>query len=174
MEEKDPKFRRDEVQLVVFQLGKERFGLDIMCVKEIIKLPPITRLPHAPAFVDGVMNLRGEVIPVINLRKRLQMGDRPVTTRDTRIIVGELDHVRVGLTVDSVTEVLRLDASCIVPLPDEVSGVWTAFIAGVGKVGQHLLLVLNLEELVRFGDDTPQSAEQEQDLRQVLEAVAAS
>jgi len=171
IEQENLKFRGSDTQLVVSRLGGEEFGLEIMSVKEIIRVSPITKLPHAPAFVEGVMNLRGEVIPVINLRKRFRMRNTRVS-EDSRIIIGEVGRMQVGLTVDNVTEVLRLDASSIMPLPENAPGFWARFIAGVARVNSRPLLVLDLEELVAFGSDAEEDAERApEQLRQLLETV---
>src|ERR687888_2756041 len=103
-----------EQQLVVFQLGAELYGVEIARVHEIIRLQAVTRVPRAPAFVEGVINLRGKVIPVVDLRRRF--GLPPAEhTRASRIVVVELgDHV-VGITVDGVSEVLRVDTATVEP-----------------------------------------------------------
>ena len=97
---------KKEFQLVVFKIGNEEFGVDIKQVREIVRLVEITRMPKAPAFIEGVVNLRGQIVSVIDLAKRLDLPSRP---RDdfTRIVVIEIESNTVGMVVDSVSEVLR-------------------------------------------------------------------
>ncbi|MEE8168831.1 MAG: chemotaxis protein CheW [Candidatus Hydrothermarchaeales archaeon] len=136
-----------EVQLVVFDLGNEEFGAEISQVREIIKMAKITRMPRAPEFVDGVINLRGKIITVINLSKRfdLSIGERG---EGTRIVVIEVGDTTMGMVVDSVTEVLRIDAADIEP-PSSVmmGGIDAAYLQGVGKLGDRLLILLDLGKI---------------------------
>lgn len=103
-------------QFVEFKLGQEEYGIDILQVKTIERMMPITRVPKAPRFVEGVINLRGEIVPVIDLRKRF---DLPITetTENTRIIIVSVDDITVGMIVDSATEVVQLDQDSIEPAP---------------------------------------------------------
>jgi purine-binding chemotaxis protein CheW len=131
-----------EKQLVVFTISGEEFGIEITQVREIIKLREITRLPHTLDFVEGVTNLRGEVIPVIDLKKRFGIGS---TERDddNRIIIAEVHDTRVGFIVDSVTETLRIPASAIEPPPRNVAGLKADYLVGIGKLENRLLIVLD-------------------------------
>jgi purine-binding chemotaxis protein CheW len=122
-----------EHQLVVFELANEHYGVDIAAVESIIKLQPITVVPHAPAFVEGVTNLRGSVLPVIDLRKRFGLPGEELT-RDNRIMVVAIDGTKVGMTVDAVSEVLRVPEDSIEPPPPMVTTVDSAFITGIAKV----------------------------------------
>lgn len=136
-----------EEQLVTFGLGSEEFGVDIMLVQEIIRIPPITRVPKAPSFVEGVINLRGNVIPVVSLRNRFGM--EPAEETDlSRIIVLEVDSKVFGIRVDAVTEVLRLEDDAIEPPPSVAMGVDSHYIRGVGKIGDRLLILLDLEHIM--------------------------
>src|SRR3979490_2000828 len=112
----------DEQQLVVFQLGAELYGVDIARVHEIIRLQTVTRVPRAPSFVEGVINLRGKVIPVVDLRRRfgLPLADH---TRATRPVVVEIGDQVVGIIVDSVSEVLRVSTATIEPPSPVVAGI---------------------------------------------------
>jgi purine-binding chemotaxis protein CheW len=128
-----------ENQLVVFNLANEDYGVDIAAVNSIVEMQPITVVPHAPSFVQGVTNLRGEVLPVIDLRNRfgLPLGE---TTKDSRIVVVEVDGVRVGMVVDAVTEVLTVAEEAVEPPSPIVTTVDSArsmsgFITGIAKVG---------------------------------------
>jgi purine-binding chemotaxis protein CheW len=104
------------LQLVTFKLGTEEFGVDILKVQEINKMMSITKIPNAPAFIEGVINLRGKIIPIVDLRKRLGFREQPYD-KSTRIIVVELEGLVLGFIVDSVSEVLRIPANTIEPPP---------------------------------------------------------
>ena len=136
-----------EEQLVTFSLGEEEFGVDIMKVQEIIRIPPITQVPNAPAYVEGVINLRGNIIPVVNLRKRFCMPSGEETDL-SRIVVLQFDGKVFGVRVDGVTEVLRLDSNSIEPPPPVALGMDAHYIRGVGKIGERLLILLNLDRLI--------------------------
>lgn len=136
-----------EEQLVTFTLGSEEFGVNIMLVQEIIRIPPITRVPKAPSYVEGVINLRGNVIPVVSLRNRFGM-DRVEETDLSRIIVLQVQAKVFGIRVDGVTEVLRLDSEAIEPPPPVALGMDSQFIRGVGKIGERLLILLELEHIM--------------------------
>lgn len=135
-----------ELQLVVFKLADEDFGVPIEQVREIIRLVQITHVPKAPSSVLGVINLRGRVIPVISLRDRFGL-KKDGTDESTRIIVSDVGSQNVGFVVDAVTEVLRLDESSVEPAPDRAAGVDSAFIKGIGKVEDRLIIVLDLEKV---------------------------
>ncbi len=135
------------LQLVSFKLGKEEFGVDILKVQEIIKLIEITAVPNAPKFVEGVINLRGRVIPIIDLRIRLGM-ERKDLDNKSRIIVVEIDNKTIGFIVDEVNEVLRIPTNIIEPPPDMVIGIDTDYIIAVGKLEDRLLILLDLEKVL--------------------------
>lgn len=138
---------KDEVQLVVFSIGTEEYGLEVNQVQEIIRLLPITRVPRSPAFIEGVINLRGNVIPVVNLHQRLGLEKRKDTER-TRIIVAEVQKTAVGLIVDQVLEVLYLSRSAFEPPAAAGSLTNVSFIKGIGKLNERLILLLDLEALL--------------------------
>ena len=121
-----------EEQLVVFTLANETYGVDISTVNEIIRMQEITEVPMTPDFVEGVINLRGRIVPVIDLRKRFNL-EMAEVTQSSRIIVVELNDITVGMIVDSVSEVLRLPKENTEPTPPMVSGVDSAYLKGVGK-----------------------------------------
>ena len=134
----------EELQLVSFTLGSEEFGVDIGMVQEIVRMPDITKVPRAPEFVEGVVNLRGKIIPVVDLRKRFLL---PVTaaTKSTRIIVATLGGRTVGMIVDTVSEVLRLDAASVEATPEMVaSQIDSSFLKGIAKLEGRLLILLDL------------------------------
>lgn len=136
-----------EEQLVTFSLGSEEFGIDIMLVQEIIRIPPITRVPKAPSYVEGVINLRGNVIPVVSLRNRFGM-EHAEETDLSRIIVLQVHNKVFGIRVDAVTEVLRLDTDSIEPPPPVALGMDSHYIRGVGKIGERLLILLDLDQIM--------------------------
>ena len=135
------------LQLVTFTISSEEFGLDILKVQEIIRTMEITRVPKAPDFVEGVINLRGKVIPIIDLRKRFGMESKPHDNQ-TRIIVVEISGRIIGFVVDSVSEVLRIQSNTVEPPPPIVSGVDSEYINGVGKLDDRLLILLDIDRLL--------------------------
>ena len=135
------------LELVSFKIGNEEFGVDISNVKEIIKMIQITKVPNSPDFVEGVINLRGRVIPVIDLRSRLQV-EKKKQDKDTRIIVVELNNKTVGFIVDAVSEVLRIPASITEAPPEMVTGYNSDFIQSVGKLEDRLLILIDLSKVL--------------------------
>lgn len=139
------------LQLVTFSIGEEEFGVNILKVQEINRTMEITKVPRAPVFVEGVINLRGKVIPIIDLRSRFGLSSKP-EDKDTRIIVIEINSVIVGFVVDAVSEVLRIPASTVEPPPPVVAGVESDYISGVGKLKERLLIMLDLDKLLSSED----------------------
>jgi purine-binding chemotaxis protein CheW len=135
------------LQLVSFRLGSEEYGVDIAQVQEIIRLVEITHVPRAPHFMEGVINLRGQLIPIIDLRTRFGM-PRVAATKSTRIVVTEIANKRVGMVVDSVSEVLNIPTDHVEEAPDMVAGVGTEYIAGVGKINDRLIIMLDLAMVI--------------------------
>jgi len=135
-----------ELQLVTFKLANEEYGLPITKVQEINRLVPVTKLPQTPSFMEGIINLRGRIIPVIDLRKRFNM---PITDHDddTRIIIVEISGQIVGVTVDAVTEVVRLNTANIEPTPATVA-VDLQYIEGVGKIDDRLIILLDIDKVL--------------------------
>lgn len=137
-----------EKQYVVFKLGKGEFGIDIMNVKEIGPYEESISLPNTPDFIEGIINYRGNVIPVINLKKRLSLGDVEVT-KDTRIIVITLDDKEIGFIVDEASQTLRLNDEQIEPTPSYINGIDKRYICGVGKLDEkRLLILIDLEKIL--------------------------
>lgn len=134
-------------QLVVFQLAGETYAVDIHQVREIIRVPQITRVPRTPEFVEGVINLRGNVIPVIDLRKRFGLGEGGATAA-RRIIVVEMQERTIGMTVDAVSEVLRIDEGLIDPPSPYIVSVNTRYIEGIAKLEEGLVILLDLEKVL--------------------------
>jgi purine-binding chemotaxis protein CheW len=137
----------ESTQVVSFRLGPEEYGVDIAQVQEINRMVAVTNVPRAPVFMEGVINLRGQLIPIIDLRTRFGM-PRADHTKNTRIVVTEIGTKRVGMVVDSVSEVLRLPLDAIEPAPDMITGVDTEYIRGVGKVDDRLIILLDLAKIV--------------------------
>ncbi len=136
-----------ELKVVSFLLGEERFALDIMVIDSIVEVGKIVRIPESREYVEGVMNLRGNVIPIINLKKKFGMKsvERPQTAK---IVVVNLDDRRVGLLVDQVHEVLTITDQQIEQAPTDVSGSKSNLILGIAKLGEELLIILNAKEIL--------------------------
>jgi len=136
-----------ELQLVSFNVGSEEFGVDILKVHEINRMTEITRVPKAPVFVEGVINLRGKIIPIIDLRKRFGMETKE-KDKNTRIVVVEINEQTIGFVVDSVSEVIRMPMENIDDAPELVTGIDADYIKGVGKLENNLLILLDLEKVM--------------------------
>lgn len=134
------------LQLVSFKVGNEEFGLDILKVQEIIRLRELTRVPNMPAFVDGVINLRGKVIPVIGLRRRMGIPAGEDDKR-TRIVVAEVNGKVLGFVVDEVSEVLRIPEANFEP-PPKLGQVEREYVQGIGKIDERLLILIDLSPLL--------------------------
>src|SRR6059058_1034870 len=137
----------EERQLVVFQLGAELYGVEIARVHEIIRLQAITRVPRAPAFVEGIINLRGKVIPVVDLRHRFGL-PAAEHTRASRIVVVEIGDQVVGIVVDGVSEVLRVSPSIVEPPSPVVAGIDSEYLHGIAKLPERLVILLDLDRIL--------------------------
>ncbi|MCK5517424.1 MAG: chemotaxis protein CheW [Desulfobulbaceae bacterium] len=136
------------MQLVGFTIGKEQFGVDILMVQEIIRAAPITSVPNSPDFIEGVINLRGNIIPVIELRKRLNLF-REGENDDTWILILDIEGKVTGFIVDSVTKVLKILESSIEPPPEVVvAGLESQYIRGVCDTGETLLILLDFNRIL--------------------------
>lgn len=142
-----------ELQLVIFDLAQETFGVDISVVESIIKMQEITKVPRSPEFVEGVTNLRGKVLPVMDLRKRLGMAAE-VSTKDSRIVVIDLHDTYIGMIVDSVNEVLRINAEAVEPPPPMVASIDTEFMRGIAKLDGRLVILLDLEKVLTVDEES--------------------
>jgi purine-binding chemotaxis protein CheW len=136
-----------ERQLVIFELGKEQFGVDINLVEGIEKALEITKIPQGPWYMEGITNLRNTVLPVMDLQKRFQMVNRE-NSNETRIVIVNIDGVKVGMVVSAVSEVLTIDDSIIEPPPPLISSLKTEYITGVAKVKNRLVILLNLSKIL--------------------------
>jgi purine-binding chemotaxis protein CheW len=134
-------------QMVSFKLGTEEFGIDILEVQEIIKYQRITHVPQTPEFVEGVINLRGSVVPVIDLRKKFSLEAKEKDDR-TRIVVVNINQKTIGVVVDTVEQVLRLSENQIEKPPDIGTGIVKEYLRGVGKLDQRLLIILHLDKIL--------------------------
>ncbi len=140
----------DQLQLVTFDVAGEEFAVDILAVREINRMMTLTRVPNSPPEVEGVINLRGKIIPVIDLRRRfgLTQSDH---SQDSRIVVVEVSERVVGFIVDRVHEVLRIQKSIVEPAPEMVCSIDSDFIAGVGKLEDRLVILLDVAKLFADG-----------------------
>lgn len=139
------------LQLVSFTIGNEEFGVDILYVQEINRMIQVTKVPNAPNFVEGVINLRGRVIPVIDLRTKMGMPKKEADN-NTRIVVIEISGKTVGFIVDAVKEVLRIPSSITEPPPQIVAGINSEYIKSVGKLEDRLLILIDLEKILSAGE----------------------
>jgi purine-binding chemotaxis protein CheW len=137
----------EELQLVSFHIGEEEFAVDILNIQGINRMVEVTKVPNAPEYVEGIINLRGSVIPIIDLRRRLGMPQKDYD-KDTRFIVVEVHTKVLGFIVDSVNEVLRISSNITEPPPPMVAGVDSEFITAVGKLEDRLLILLNIEKVL--------------------------
>ena len=134
-------------QFVVFKLGAEDFGVKISAVESIIKMQTITSMPNSPVFVEGVTNLRGKVVPVIDLRRRFCL-EKQKSDRNSRTIVVHVNQTEVGMIVDSVSEVLTIPEEVIEPAPAIATTIDSSFITGLAKIDQRLVILLDLAEIL--------------------------
>lgn len=131
---------------LTFAIGMEMFGIEIRYVTEIVGIQPITSLPEAPDYMKGIINLRGKIIPVIDIRLKFKKEPKEYDDR-TCIIVIDIQDVTVGLIVDNVAEVLMIDDENISPPPDQRAGLQNRYLAGIGKVSNDVKLLLSCEKL---------------------------
>ena len=143
------KLLNQELQLVVFRLGDEEFGVEIGNVQEIIRMTSITRIPQAGDYVNGIINLRGRIIVVINLNVVMGMENAVKSDENARIIVADVGNTVVGFMVDSVSEVIRLPTKDIEPAPAIIANrIGTEYLRGVGKMENRLLILLKLDKIL--------------------------
>ena len=145
---------QSEIQLIIFKLGNEEYAVPIMCVQEIIMLQNSTRIPKSPDFVEGVINLRGHIIPVIDGRKKFNLKQSSANNiADQRIMVLEVEEDTIGLIVDAVSEVIHLKKDDIEPPPVDM-GEDSDLLWGVGKFDNRLLILLNTEKFLNIQEVT--------------------
>lgn len=138
-------------KVIVFQLKDQQYGVDIHQIRSIERVQNITAVPNTSDFIEGVINLRDEVIAVIDLRERLHI-EQTERTDQTRILIVSVDHVQIGLIVDSATDVLDIDPATIDPSPEIVGEVDVTYVKGVAKLEDHLLILLDLERVLNFNE----------------------
>jgi purine-binding chemotaxis protein CheW len=136
-----------QVQLVTFKVGGEEFGLDVFQVHEILRFQTPTPMPRAPQFVDGVLDVRGMLVPVVDLRRRFETPQAKADD-ETRIVVVDHAGERLGLVVDSVTEVLRAPETAVTPPPAYIRGLAAEFVRGIVRVGERLVILIELEKIL--------------------------
>lgn len=144
---KETEKNEEIIQLVSFNIGSEEFGVEILKVQEINKLIQVTKVPNSPVFVEGVINLRGRVIPIVDLRTRLGM-EKKLHDKNTRSIVVEIEGKTIGFVVDSVNEVLRIPKNITEAPPAIVSGIDANYITSVAKMEDRLLILLDLDKIL--------------------------
>lgn len=144
------------IQLVSFMLSDEEYGVEVLKVREIIRMPTITKMPNTPHYVEGVINLRGKVIPIISMRKRFGLMESENSSQ-TRIMVMDVSGLLTGFIVDAVSEVIRIHSSEIQPPPSMVvsSGIGQEFITGVFNHADRLLIIMDVDRM--FSDDEKDS-----------------
>ncbi|MGB9710192.1 MAG: chemotaxis protein CheW [Thermodesulfovibrio sp.] len=135
------------LQLVTFTLGGEEYAVDILKVQEINRMKEITRVPNAPYYVEGVINLRGKVIPVVSLRKKFGLPEEEETAKQ-RIMIMDIQGITIGLIVDSVSEVLRISTDIVEPPPAMTYSVSSEFIWGIAKLEDRLIILLDMDRLI--------------------------
>jgi purine-binding chemotaxis protein CheW len=135
-----------ELQLVTFEVANEEFAVDILAVQEINRMMELTRVPQSPKEVEGVINLRGKIIPVVDLRTKFAMASA-ARNESNRIIVVEVHKKVIGFIVDRVHEVLRISSDVVEPAPAMVCSIDSEFIAGVGKLQDRLIILLDIAKL---------------------------
>ena len=149
---KEKKAIMEDVQVAAFKLLKEEYGVNILNVQEIKVLTDITRVPFAPDYIKGVINLRGSVLPVIDRKRRIGLEDAPYTDA-TRIVIMKIGEFFIGMIVDAVTEVLTISGRDINPAKDVSDSTSNRFVSSIGNIDARLIIMLNLDEIVDLPED---------------------
>lgn len=136
-------------QYIVFSLGEEKFGIDSLKITTIDRMKTITRVPKTPAFIKGVINLRGDIIPVMDLRQKFRL-PQIEETEDTRIIILKLEEVSIGVIVDQVVHTIQLSDDAIENASSLLNNTANDYIDGIGKVDGEIVTLLNFEKLIKF------------------------
>ncbi len=145
---KDSNLQREEKQFIVFTINDEKFGVDVKQIKQIIPLSETTHIPNAPSFVEGVINLRGDIIPIIDLKCKLSLELKSINKKEGKIIIVELDDNNIGMKVDSVSEMMRIYQDEIAEPPKIVKGINRNYLKGLGKLNDRLLILLDLNKIL--------------------------
>jgi len=135
------------IKIVVFTLNDEMCGVETTQVKEIVKYESITKMPDMPKFIDGVISLRGTVVPVVNLNKRFGLGETEITKK-TKIIINDIEGKLIGFIVNDVSEIIKIPAEDIENTPDLIKGTHNAYLKNVGKKGDQLISILDLSAIL--------------------------
>ncbi len=143
----------NENQYVVFRLDREIYGLEISAVREIITMQPITEVPGTEDYIEGVINLRGRVIPVFNLHRRFNLAEGEIT-RSTRIVVVEVEGNSIGMVVDGVSEVVRITRDLIEQPSSILCGIGEEYLTGVAKMADRLVILLDLNRVLQVNEGT--------------------
>lgn len=149
--EKKKEEKYSSLQIVCFKIGKEDYGVEILKVQEILKLPKITALPKSIGFIMGVIDLRGKVLPVIDLGKRFEIEEND-TIKSPKAIVVNIKGKEVALAIDSVSSVAKVEAKDIEPPPPIVKGISGRYIVGIAKVNDEFIVILDIDQIFS-GDD---------------------
>ncbi|SHJ54315.1 chemotaxis protein CheW [Tepidibacter formicigenes] len=137
-----------EKKYVIFKLNKEEYGVDIMTVKEVSEVRETIKVPNTPQFVDGIINIRGDITPIINLKKRFNIEENNESIEGARIIVVSIKDKMVGFIVDDTSQVLSIDEKNIDPAPELIAGVDKTYIQGIGKLEDRIVIILDLEKIL--------------------------
>jgi len=141
---------QQEIQIVTFTLDDQEFGLNILEVQEINKLTTVTKIPNSAGYIEGIINLRNKIIPIINLKKRMQFDNVDnINDKTARIIVVNINETIVGFIVDSVSEVLRISQETVEPLPDLINNVKSEYVKGVIRYNDRLLILIDLKKIIQ-------------------------
>ena len=136
----------EEQNLVIFQIGSDLFAIEVQQIREILRIPDIIRIPQAPPCVEGIINLRGSAVCVLNLHSRFQLSSSPAC-KSRRILVIDLKDRSLGLVVDKAHEVLRLPAHDLQPVPPEITSLDTHFLKGIAKIDEKMILIIDAEKM---------------------------
>ncbi len=171
---RNPESEAELSQLISFVVGDEEYGLDILRVQEVIRLREITRLPKAPSFVKGIINLRGDVIPIVDLRDKFGLEHREYTAM-TRVIVVDVEGRLIGMVVDAASQVVRIPDDQIDEPPPIAGGMSTDYIKGVGKLDDRMVILLNIDRILSQEEKVQlrgmeSALEKPQELEAVLQA----
>ncbi|WP_088032031.1 chemotaxis protein CheW [Evansella clarkii] len=137
------------IKVIVFQLHNEQYGVNIQQVRSIEKLQNVTPVPGTADFIKGVINLRGDITPIIDLKDRLQIGKTEYTDH-TRVLIINIESIQMGLIVDNATDVLDIEESIIDAPPEVIGGVTEEYLSGVAKIDDRLLILLDIERILNF------------------------
>jgi purine-binding chemotaxis protein CheW len=142
--------KENQIQVVTFQLGEEVYAIDIMEIKQIVNMQDVREIPNAPPYVEGILNLRGSVTPIINLHKRFVLSKPDMSDEDKLLsgfIILEINNMTLGVIIDKILRVISLDVELIQPPPQMISGIGVEYIQGVVNIEGNYIIILNIERL---------------------------